>query len=87
MNFRKSNIPPMRLEDIRRTLKKKFNVIPGCKIKLETKVRNDGNCYKIERHTATVIKLYPCVVQLQLENGIYMSPEYAKLYLMLHGAE
>lgn len=87
MNFRKSNIPPMRLEDIRRTLKKKFNVIPGCKIKLETKVRNDGNCYKIERHTATVIKLYPYVVQLQLENGIYMSLGYAKLYLMLHGAE
>lgn len=87
MNFSKSNIPLMRLGDIRRTLKKRFNVIPGHKIKLETKVRDDGNCYKIEHHTATVIKLYHYVVQLQLENGLYMSPGYTKLYLMLHGAE
>ncbi len=27
------------------------------------------------------------VVQLQLDSGIYTSPGYAKLWLMLHGAE
>lgn len=87
MNFSKSNIPLMRLGDIRRTLKKRFNVIPGHKTKLEVRTRDDGNCYKIEHCTATVIKLYPYVIQLQLENGICISPGYAKLYLMLHGAE
>lgn len=87
MNFSKSNIPLMRLGDIRRALKKKFEVKPGHTIEFETKVRDDGNFCKVEKHTATVIKLYPYVVQLQLENGQYMSPGYAKLYLMLHGAE
>ena len=87
MNYSKSNIPLMRPGDIRRTLKKKFKVIPGHKIQLQTKVRDDGNFYKTEHHTATVIKLYPCVVQLQLENGQYIYPGYSKLYLMLHGAE
>lgn len=33
------------------------------------------------------IKLYPYVVQLQLENGQYTSPGYTKLYLMFHGAD
>lgn len=87
MNFSKSNIPLMRLGDIRRTLKKKFKVIPGHKIQFQTKVRDDGNFYKVEQHTATVIKLYSYVVQLQLENGQYICPGYSKLYLILHGAE
>lgn len=87
MNFSKSNIPLMRLGDIRRTLKKKFKVVPGRTIKFKTKVRDDGNYYKTVYHTAKVVKLYPYVVQLQLENGQYTSPCYPKLYLMLHGAE
>lgn len=51
MNFSKSNIPLMRLGDIRRTLKKRFNVIPGHKIKLEVRTRDDENCYKIEQYS------------------------------------
>lgn len=83
----KSDIPLMRMGDIRKTLKRTFKVHPGRKIKLRTRVRDDGNSTRIIYHTATVIKLYPYVVQLQLENGQYTSPGYAKLYLMLHGAD
>lgn len=86
MNYAKSNIPLMRPGDIRKTLKRTFKIKPGRQIKLTKRVR-DGNVSYIETHTATVIKLYPNVVQLQLENGQYTSPGYAGLYLMLHGAE
>lgn len=87
MNYDKSNIPLVRMGDIRKTLKRTFKVRPGRKIKLKARVRDDGNSTRIIYHTATVIKLYPYVVQLQLENGQYTSPGYAKLYLMLHGAD
>lgn len=87
MNFSKSNIPLMRLGDIRRTLKKKFGVIPGERITIKTRVYTDNGDWKTKKCTATVIRLYPYVVQLQLDNGIYTSPGYAKLWLMLHGAE
>ena len=87
MNYDKSNIPLMRMGDIRKTLKRTFKVRPGRKIKLKARVRDDGNSTRIIYHTATVIKLYPYVVQLQLENGQYTSPGYTKLYLMLHGAD
>ena len=76
----------MRPGDVRRTLKRTFKIKPGRRIKLKKRIR-DGNTSYIETHTATVIKLYPHVVQLQLENGQYMSPGYSALYLMLHGAE
>lgn len=87
MNYDKSNIPLMRMGDIRKTLKRTFKVRPGRKIKLKARVRDDGNSTRIIYHTATVIKLYPYVVQLQLENGQYTSPGYTKLYLMFHGAD
>lgn len=87
MNYDKSNIPLMRMGDIRKTLERTFKVRPGGKIKLKAWVRDDGNSTRIIYHTATVIKLYPYVVQLQLENGQYTSPGYTKLYLMLHGAD
>ena len=87
MNYDKSNIPLMRMGDIRKPLKRTFKVRPGRKIKLKARVRDDGNSTRIIYHTATVIKLYPYVVQLQLENGQYTSPGYTKLYLMLHGAD
>ncbi len=60
------------------------NELQGIQI-LRTK--DDGNSTRIIYHTATIIKLYPYVVQLQLENGQYTSPGYTKLYLMLHGAD
>lgn len=87
MNYDKSNIPLMRMGDIRKTLKRTFKVRTGRKIKLKARVRDDGNSTRIIYHTATVIKLYPCVAQLQLENGQYTSPGYTKLYLMLHGVD
>lgn len=91
MNYDKSNIPLMRMGDIRKTLKRTFKVRTGRKIKLKARVRarvrDDGNSTRIIYHTATVIKLYPYVVQLQLENGQYTSPGYTKLYLMLHGVD
>lgn len=71
----------------KKPLKRTFKVRPGRKIKLKARVRDDGNSTRIIYHTATVIKLYPYVVQLQLENGQYTSPGYTKLYLMLHGAD
>lgn len=59
MNYDKSNIPLMRMGDIRKTLKRTFKVRPGRKIKLKARVRDDGNSTRIIYHTATVIKLYP----------------------------
>ena len=74
MNYDKSNIPLMRMGDIRKTLKRTFKVRPGRKIKLKAWVRDDGNSTRIIYHTATVIKLYPYVVQLQLEKrAIHLS--------------
>lgn len=87
MNYDKSNIPLMRMGDIRKTLKRTFKVRTGRKIKLKARVRDDGNSTRIIYHTATVIKLYPYAVQLQLENGQYTSTGYTKLYLMLHGVD
>lgn len=43
MNYDKSNIPLMRMGDIRKTLKRTFKVRPGRKIKLKARVRDDGN--------------------------------------------
>ena len=59
MNYDKSNIPLMRMGDIRKTLKRTFKVRTGRKIKLKARVRDDGNSTRIIYHTATVIKLYP----------------------------
>lgn len=87
MNYSKSNILLMRPGDIRRTLKRTFKIKPGRQIELKKRIRDDDGCTKIEHHTATVIKLYPYIVQLQLETGQYMPPGYSTLYLMLHGAE
>lgn len=86
MNSDKSNIPLVRLGDIRKTLKTKFKVIPGSEIEFRTKVKDDFRSYRMVDHAAKVIRLYPYVVQLQLDNGTYISPGYAKLWLMLHGA-
>ena len=63
MNSDKSNIPLVRLGDIRKTLKTKFKVIPGNEIKFRTKVKDDFRSYKIVDYTAKVIRLYPYVVQ------------------------
>jgi hypothetical protein len=57
MNYDKSNIPLMRMGDIRKTLKRTFKVRPGRKIKLKARVRDDGNSTRIIYHTATVIKI------------------------------
>lgn len=86
MNSNKSNIPLVKLGDIRKTLKTKFKVIPGNEIEFRTKVKDDFRYYRTVERTAKVIRLYPYVVQLQLDNGTYISPGYAKLWLMLHGA-
>lgn len=86
MNSDKSNIPLARLGDIRKTLKTKFKVIPGNEIEFRTKIKDDFHYYRTVERTAKVIRLYPYVVQLQLDNGTYISPGYAKLWLMLHGA-
>ena len=86
MNSDKNNIPLVRLGDIRKTLKTKFKVIPGSEIKFRIKIKDDFHSYRMMDHTAKVIRLYPYVVQLQLDNGTYISPGYAKLWLMLHGA-
>lgn len=86
MNSNKSNIPLVRLGDIRKALKIKFKVIPGNEIEFRTKVKDDFRYYRTVERTAKVIRLYPYVVQLQLDNGAYISPGYAKLWLMLHGA-
>ena len=87
MNYAKSNIPLMRMGDVRRTLKRTFKVRPGQQIELERRMREEGRTTRVETYTATVVKLYPYVVQLQLANGQYTTPGYTKLYLMLHGAE
>lgn len=87
MNYAKSNIPLMRMGDVRRTLKRTFKVKPGRQIELKRKIREEGRATRVETYTATVVKLYHYVVQLQLANGQYTTPGYTKLYLMLHGAE
>lgn len=74
-----------KLGDIRKILKKKFNVIPGEKIKIYYRIRDDENKNVLDSTSATVVKLYPYVVQLRLPNGQYISPSYSRLYLMLHG--
>ena len=64
MNYDKSNIPLMRMGDIRKTLKRTFKVRTGKKIKLKARVRDDGNSTRIIYHTATVIKLYKSLLDL-----------------------
>lgn len=58
MNYTKSNIPLMRMGDVRRTLKRTFKVKPGRQIELKRKIREEGRATRIETYTATVIKLY-----------------------------
>lgn len=87
MNYAKSNIPLMRLGDVRRTLKRTFKIKPGRVVKLKSRTRDDDGRCKAGYYKVKVAKLYPYVVQLELGNGQYMSPSYSKLYLMLHGAE
>lgn len=69
MNSDKSNIPLVRLGDIRKTLKTKFKVIPGNEIKFRTKVKDDFRSCKIVDYTAKVIRLY---IQLRTTHHLSM---------------
>lgn len=42
MNYAKSNIPLMRMGDVRRTLKRTFKVKPGRQIELKRRIREEG---------------------------------------------